>query len=135
MIASDFRELWFRNLVTATRLPLDKSISARGQYDKHTGPGWASAAVLIAVSPGSSFSVRNNVALTEERSSLGFPDFVIFGFLDVMLVADNVDTNSIILTIDDVCIDPITTTPMALREAGRDAARKILETIRARRAN
>jgi hypothetical protein len=88
------------------------------------------ASVTLRVSPADKFELKNEVTLTKELVELQFPEFAIFGFLDVIMTADSLDTTQIRIAVESAVIDSIGTSAFAFREAGRDAARKLLQTLK-----
>jgi len=88
------------------------------------------AAVEIAVRPSDQFEIVNEVPLSEELVSLKFPDYVIYGFLDVAMASDSIDIDKMRLAVRSVKIDSAGSSAYALREAGRDAARKIVQILK-----
>lgn len=55
-----------------------------------------------------------------------FIEWAIFGFLDVVMVAEPYPIKSVKLTIMDAEVDAVSSSMMAFRHAGRDAGRKFL---------
>jgi rRNA-processing protein FCF1 len=88
------------------------------------------ASVTLSVASREKFEVINKVALTKELVELKFPEMAIFGFLDIVMIVDSLDVTSIRIAIENVVVDPIETTAFAIREAGRDAARKLLQALK-----
>jgi hypothetical protein len=126
----DFRDKWFANLLERRGLPLSAPIALLGECRRHIGPTMQIASVEFVVVPSDHFDVVNEVALTVELADLKFPDYAIFGFLDVAMPMDSIGINSIKLLVKTVGVDAIESSALALREAGRDAARKLLQILK-----
>lgn len=92
------------------------------------------ASVRVRVEPASKFELIDRSFKSEELEQnlqlIDFPNCAIFGMLDVFLISGSSPIRNIRVVIEDVGYDPIDSSSMAFREAGRDAARKITEEIR-----
>jgi len=130
-MSKSYLELWFETLLKRPSSPLKSRMSATGERDQHLGPTWQFARIKVNVEPATKFEVVDLVPKNEELRASGYPDWAIFGLLDVLAVSDGfpIDTVRIVLTEADY--SPIESSPMAFRQAGRDSGRKILEALRA----
>ena len=59
-----------------------------------------------------------------------FMEWAVFGFLDVVMLAEPLPLKNIKVTVTDADVDPVSSSMMALRRAGRDAGREMLEALR-----
>jgi hypothetical protein len=129
-MSKSYLELWFEVLLKKQSSPLTSGVSVTGERDKHLGPSFQFARVKVSVEPSKRLEVVDLVPKNEELRGLGYPDWVIFGLLDVLILSDDfpIDKARIILTEADY--SAIESSPMAFREAGRDSGRKILQAFR-----
>jgi hypothetical protein len=67
-----------------------------------------------------------------ERLGVGWPDAIIFGLLDVLMLADSGPLYKLRVVLEKVWYHEIDSSQNAFRHAGRDAGRKIIETIEQR---
>jgi hypothetical protein len=90
------------------------------------------ARVELLVEPAEAFEVIvavSTIAPTSEHER--FIEWAIFGFLDVVMVAEPYPIKSVKITVVDAEFDAVSSSMMAFRHAGRDAGRKFLEMRRA----
>jgi hypothetical protein len=127
---TDYLRLWAEGLLKAKSLSVRSPITVVGERDKHLGPRWEFAKVEVSVEPAEGFEVVNNVSITDELKGLSFPDCVICGLLDVLMVEESAPLARIRLTLNDAVWSATDTSAMAFRQAGRDAGRKIIAGLK-----
>jgi hypothetical protein len=126
----NIRQRWFENLLRSKGISPTGSITVEGRIDKHVGPQMVFAEIKVAIGVSQEFSVFNEVEMTDDLIAEKFPEYVIFGILDVLMTSDLVCTDRLQLTIKGVKTSPIDTSPLVFREAGRDAARNFLLALK-----
>jgi translation elongation factor EF-G len=90
-----------------------------------------SARVAFVVEPADDFEVVVAVpTMSQVPEYERFIDWSIFGFLDVVMLAEPYPIRNVRVTIVEVEVDPVSSSMMAFRHAGRDAGRKFLEMRR-----
>jgi hypothetical protein len=100
-----------------------------GERDHHLGPRWEFAKLTIVAEPAERFEIVNEVRMTPELEALRFPEWAIYGVLDVLMVAGSAPLTGVRLTLKDAGWNPVDSSAMAFRQAGRDAGRKIAATM------
>ena len=122
---------WFEDIATRHSDSPSGSGAVEGLRDQHLGPRRDFARVQVFFEPSPSFEVICTAPNLEELNTNGYLDFIVFGLLDVLLTAQAYPMRNVRLTITEAEIHPIHANQMAFRWAGRDAARKLLELLRA----
>ena len=89
------------------------------------------AKVQLTVQAAKNFEVVDSVEQKNELSRLGveWPDPVIFGLLDSLMNTDLGSLRNIRVTLGHVWYHEVDSTRNALRNAGRDAGRKIIAVL------
>jgi hypothetical protein len=95
------------------------------------GPRGEFAKVQMTLTPAPSFEVIDDVAERAELERLGveWPDPVIFGLLDVLMLAEPGPLHKVSVVLELVWYHEVDSSVMAFRHAGQDAGRKIIEDI------
>ncbi len=127
---TDYLKLWTDGLLKRSSLTLKSKITVVGERNQHLGPRWEFAKVQVSVEPASSFEVVDAVPANEELRQLGYPDWAIFGLLDVLVVAESAPLTNVRVTLEKAEHHPVDSSAMAFRQAGRDAGRRILEALK-----
>jgi len=85
----------------------------------------------MTTSPAEELDVVDNVPCRKELEALGvaWPRSVVFGLLDVLMFAEFGSLYKIRITLDDAAYHEVDSSESAFREAGRDAGRKVIETV------
>ena len=108
------------------------AIRVEGVRKAHLGPRMDFAKVEFVVEPGEDLMVVFQVAgLEASREHLEFLEWAVYGFLDVVMLAGTYPMRKMKITVVGAEVDPIESSAMAFRLAGRDAGRGFLEEIRA----
>ena len=118
MVREPVRVAWFINQAVTTL------------YGECNKPGLRIAGVEFKIQAAESFTVRNEVEVTDELRGLRFPEFAIFGFLDVAMVSGIVGSGKLQLTVTKAVVHPVDTSAMAFRAAGNDAGQKLLAILK-----
>jgi hypothetical protein len=81
--------------------------------------------------PAQAFEVEDKIAEKAdlERLNVGWPDCVIFGLLDELMLAEPAPLYKIRVVLEEVWCDEAGSSRQAFRQAGRDAGRRILEAL------
>lgn len=110
-----------------TPLKVEQEIEAWGEYQKILGPRQMYARVKVAIGPGDSLKVSDDLP-PDKASRLynyGYDEPIVFGVLDVMLTYKQLPVFPFNLTILDVDIHEVHSSPIAFRLAAREAAKKM----------
>ncbi len=126
----DYLKLWADGLLTRRSLTLKSKITVVGERNQHLGPRFEFAKVQMSVEPASSFEVVDALPANEELRQLGYPDWAVFGLLDVLTTAESSPLTNIRVILEKAEHHPVDSSQMAFRQAGRDAGRKIIESLR-----
>ena len=136
----DYIALWLEGLPgRLEELPglrskaLDLSVSVTGIYDRHLGPTWPYAAITLRVEPASSFEVVNDIPEDEEFQKEGYLDWAIFGLLDVLMFVEGSPMHEIRVTLEGAEYSRVDSSQMAFHQAGRDAGRRVIESLMEKR--
>lgn len=124
----NYLEQWAAGLLSSRTEPLTKAVRVNGTRNVHLGPRMEIARITLLIEPAEAFEA--NVAtprMSAKPDQARFIEWAIFGFLDIVMVAEQYPIRSIKITVVDTEIDPVSSSMMAFRHAGRDAGRKFLE--------
>ena len=85
----------------------------------------------MTTSPAEEPDVVDNVRYRQELEALGmaWPRCVVFGVLDVVMFAEFGPLSKIRITLEDAGYHEVDSSETAFREAGRDAGRRVIETV------
>lgn len=124
---------WFRERMTVPTARLAGEVRVSVVHDRHLGPTWERAGVVLEVAPSDAFDVEllPGVGNAEEQE---YATATALGFLDVAMVNTPFPLRDVRLRILQLIVDPVGSSHMAFREAGRQAARKVLEGLRKKSA-
>jgi hypothetical protein len=125
----DYLGLWNKKLLEQCSFSVDRSVTVVGERDQHLGPRWEKAKVQVTVEPSMVFEVVNAVHDDKELQKFGYPDWVVFGLLDVLMVAFSAPVRNVRIILEKAEYDPVLSSAMAFRQAGRDAGRKIIQAL------
>ena len=126
----DYLNLWPQELQKLRSLGLKSKITVIGERNQHLGPRWESAKVQISIEPAAHFEVIDSAPPDELARREGYLDWAVFGLLDVLMVSESAPLKDVRITIEKVEHDNVDSSRMAFRQAGRDAGRKIIESLR-----
>jgi hypothetical protein len=126
----DYLKLWADDFSKRTPLQLKAALNISGGRDKHLGPRAEYAKIKLRAEPAEIFEVVDLVPPNEDLTSVGYPDWVIFGLLDVLMVAESAPLTAIRIVLEEAEYHPIHSSRMAFRQAGRDAGGKIITANR-----
>lgn len=121
---------WFHNIESQANMEWKKTITVTGECRRHTGPSIWFAYLEVEFSPGSQFNIYTNrlkpeiERLVQERDWL---EYMVFGFLDVMLTTAPIPIYNFKATINQIGFNEIESNQMAFRLAARNAASKALD--------
>jgi len=125
-----YLNLWQEDLMLRKPLVLKNPVKLEGIRNKHLGPMMQYAKVVINAEPSENFHVDiSPIELDLDENQLKMINSAIFGFLDVAMCAKVNPLKNIKLTIAHVEFDPINSSIMAFRYAGRDAGQKLIDAI------
>jgi hypothetical protein len=127
---NEYLKLWADGLLKRASITLESRITVVGERNQHLGPRCEFAKIQVSVEPASGFEVVDLVPVNEELRQLGYPDWAVFGLLDVLMVAESAPITNVRVTLEKAEFHPIDSSAMAFRQAGRDAARRILKALK-----
>lgn len=124
-------KLWASGPPEQKSILLTKPITVLGVRSKQLGPRGEFAKVQITLSPAPSFGVIDDVAERAELERLGvsWPDPVVFGLLDILMLAEPGPLYKVSAVLEMVWYHDVDSSLMAFRHAGRDAGRKVIEDL------
>ena len=128
----NYLEQWAAGFLSSRSGSLAKAVRVDGVRRVHLGPRIEIARIDLLVEPADAFQVVvavPTVIPTPEHER--FIEWAIFGFLDVVMLAEPYPIKRVRVTVVDAEVDAVSSSMMAFRHAGRDAGRKFLETRRA----
>jgi hypothetical protein len=126
----DYLHLWLQELLELSSLTLKSKITVVGERNEHLGPRWEFAKVQISIEPAPQFEVIDAAATDIEARKAGYFDWAVFGLLDVLMVAESAPLKDIRVVVEKIEAHTVDSSRMAFRHAGRDAGRKIIESLR-----
>lgn len=122
-------KMWAEGMQARSSAVISSKIQVTGERNQSLGPRFQFARVQVSVEPAPEFEVVDRTPVSKELRELDFPDWFVFGMLDVLLSAEPHPLHKIRVTLVAVEFDPIDTSAAAFRHAGRDAARKVMNTL------
>ncbi len=125
----DYLALWAQRLMSDKSLVLKKAIAVVGERDAHLGPRWQFAKIWLTAYPAPAFEVVDGVPDGEILHRLGYFEFAIFGVLDVLMVAKPSPLYTVRIVLERAEHHPVDSSPAAFLHAGRDAGRKIINSM------
>lgn len=122
---------WYDDIMRRKSRTLTVSVSVEGLHQRHVGPSIQVARLELVAEPSTSFEVviGRDVNLDNEAAQ-SFLDAALYGLLDVLLVFEVYPLRDVRITITRLQIDPVSSSQMAFRLAGRDAGTKIMAEIK-----
>jgi len=128
----DYMRLWADELIAHRPREFKSKVSIVGERDQLSGRGGQLARVRLRVEPAGLFEIVDSVSSDEELRGLnlqqfGYPDWFIFGLLDVLMVLPSGPLNQMRVILEAVDYAPIKSYPAVFRLAGQDAGSKIAE--------
>lgn len=127
----NYFDLWISDLRERTSVHLARPIAVEGHRERHIGPRWEFAKVVMTISPAEELEVYDHVPCRNELEALGvaWPRCVAFGLLDVLMFAEFGALHKIRITLDDAAYHEVDSSEKAFREAGRDAGLRVIEAV------
>lgn len=127
-----YLERWATSILSRRSGTLTKAVRVDGVRKAHLGPRMEIARIGLLVEPAEAFEVvAGGPAIAPTCEHERFIEWAIFGFLDVVMVAEPDPIRSVKITVVDAEVDAVSSSMMAFRHAGRDAGRRFLEMRRA----
>jgi hypothetical protein len=132
----NYLEEWAVSVQKRPSSTLKAPVEITGVRNQHMGPRWEFATINLKIEPAEGFSV--NTALLPSQAHLeenGYLNAAVMGLLDILLTAEAAPLKNINVIFLNVEEHPIDSSQMAFRQAGRDAARKLLKANKALHSN
>jgi hypothetical protein len=104
------------------------ALRAEGRRDKHMGPRWESAEVEVVVEPASQWEgvvVEYDEPNVAAMVANGWVEGAILGLLDELVGQTSPPIANIRIRVTRLVADPVNSSTMAFRNAGREAGRSI----------
>ena len=116
--------LWLEDIRARPSLTLKSSLQVQALHDKHLGPRSEYAKVDILFEPAPQFEV-----VTQVDVGKGYVNSIVFGLLDILLASGQYPLKDIRVVIKGIETDPINSSQMAFRLAGRRAGMLLMESL------
>jgi hypothetical protein len=122
-----YLEQWAAGLISSRSGPPVLAVRVEGIRKAHFGPRFEIARIELMIEPAEAFEVIVSMPeLVPSIESDQFIDWAIFGFLDVAMTTEPFPVKDMRITVVGIEIDPVSSSMMAFRHAGRDAGRRFL---------
>ncbi len=131
----DYITLWAEGLCKRASLPLKAPLRVTGERDQHLGPRYEFAKVTLSALPASTFEVVDSAPEDVELRRLGYPDWFIFGLLDVLMLGGSGPLHKVKIVLEAAEYHRVDSSPIAFLNAGRVAGQKIIDSTREVRAS
>jgi hypothetical protein len=125
----DYIQRWTAELMKRPEKTIASCVEVTGERHKHVGPKIEYASVRVSLEPADEFEVVDEVEQNTELKQMGYPDWFVFGLLDILMTAESMPLTKIKIVLKNATYDRIDSSPRAFLEAGRDAGQKIRATI------
>ena len=122
-------EDWFRDRAETPAAHLKSEIRIEVAHERHLGPTWERAGLVVTLSPAPEFVVELAPGIPKGAQELEYATAAALGFLDVAMVHTPLPVRDVCFRILHLIVDPAESSQMAFRNAGRLAAMKAIETI------
>ena len=120
---------WCDEIQSRTSLTLPSRMTVNGVRQQHMGPRLEYAKIEVFVKPAASFEVRFGPGVDQSDPSRIFLEAAVFGLLDILLVSRPYPLRNVSVTLTHCEIDPVDSSQIAFRQAGRDAGMKIINAL------
>lgn len=125
-----FIDEWSADVLTRASRVLTRPVEVEGERKAHLGPRLEVARVRLLVEPAEAFEVSIEApGLDAILGGASFARAAVLGFLDVVLLAEPQPLRKIRVRVLEVRIDPVSSSAMAFRRAGRVAGKRLLESL------
>jgi len=127
-MSKDFLHAWATNLLHRSTVQLATAVHAVGLHDVHTGPGWQYARIEIEAEPAHAFCVsfEMDATLIAQLQKDYWLDEAVFGVLDMLATNSSSPVFGVRIRVVKAEQDPIRSSRIAFRLAGRAAGGQIL---------
>jgi hypothetical protein len=122
-------EKWLASFAASPAQDLPRAVSSEGTRDQHLGPRWERARVRVRIEPSTQLDVRIADAISQEARVAGYPEAAVMGILDMLMTACPHPVKNVTISIDELEVDPVDSSPHAFRMAGRTAAMQALRQV------
>jgi hypothetical protein len=126
----DYIALWLEGLPKLHPSSLEFPVSATGVCERHFGGHLAFAKITLRIEPAASFEVVDDLPEDEEFRKGDYLDWAVFGLLDVLMLAETGPIGAIRVVVTAAEHSRVESSRMAFRWAGRDAGKRIIESIK-----
>jgi hypothetical protein len=126
----DYIALWLEGLPKLHPSSLEFPVSATGVCERHFGGHLAFAKITLRIEPAASFEVVDDLPEDEEFRKGDYLDWAVFGLLDVLMFVECGPISAIRVVVTEAEYSRVDSSQMAFRWAGRDAGKRIIESIK-----
>lgn len=126
----DYITLWAEGMLKRSSLVLKAPLQITGERDQHLGPRYEFAKVVVSVTPSTAFEVADSAQEDTDLRRLGYPDWFIFGLLDVLMLGGPMPLHKVKIVLEKAEYHRVDSSPVAFLNAGRDAGRKIVASLK-----
>jgi len=121
---------WHEDLLQRVSLNLAREVRVEGVRKQHVGPRLEYARIDVLAEPSEAFDVHFAPELDKSGTTHMFLESAVLGLLDILMVAEPYPLRNVKLTITHCDIDPVASSQMAFRQAGRDAGTMIMNSLK-----
>ena len=123
----DIIQRWAADLPAYART-IPTPMTVTGVCDKPSDPPWKAEA-SATLEPSERFEVIDQVAPSDDLKSVKFPESFVFGLLDALVTCPGRPILKVKITLTRAVYDPIESTVLAFRVAGKDAGRQVCAAV------
>lgn len=122
---------WTCDVLARQSRTLPRPMEVVGERKAHLGPRLEVARVRLAVEPADAFAASIEVQdLDRIIGGTSFARAAVFGFLDIVLLAEPLPIRNVHVRVLELIIDPVSSSELAFRRAGRAAGECLLVALR-----
>lgn len=119
---------WFQDRLAAPSMRMERKVRVSVTHDQHLGPTWERAGLGLEVEPAEEFAAE--LAIEQATADeVEYAKAAMLGFLDVVMANTPSPLRDVRVRVVELSVDPVASSEMAFRKAGRQAARKVMEEL------
>lgn len=128
MAKMNLLEKWMEDMLSRRSRVLEAPVRVEGIRKAHLGGYLQIGQVLFVIEPANGFEISIEIANLEAKPEYkSFIESAIFGFLDVVMLAEPYPFKDLKVRVVGAEFDPVSSSVISFRLAGRDAGKKFLE--------
>jgi len=117
-------EDWYRESVARKSIRVSKSHRVTGVRNEHCGGRWEFAEATVSIEPAGELAIE-----IPDVDPHGFAKAAAYGVIDEFLTGAASPLTAVKLIVGPIKSDPVDSSIVAFRHAGRDAGRKLLDEV------